>query len=243
MNLEEFKKARVQGREELLSKIIEVFSKFKPVAIYQFGSGAVNYKDEFSDLDIWFTFKDGEIGSIIKSENNIFKKIAPVLVRHQSKSWSPPGGSATLIVHKTEYGLFQVDYYISKPSNSFIRSDARLLYGKDMLKRGEWILDKDAKELNTLRKDVSLLLCLIFIGIKGVLRGWKGTEFENTIKIVHKRLQKDYRKKIRRRRVKLDFKLIYRLLADLYPLSSKLQKNAVEEIGQYARLVESLYCN
>src|SRR3989344_39580 len=241
MNLEEFKKARVQGREELLSKIVEVFGKFKPVAIHQFGSGATSYKDEFSDLDIWFTFADEEIEAVIKNQNNISQKIAPVLVKHKSKSWSPLGGSATLIIHKTKFGLFQVDYYISKLSNTVIKPKAKLLYGRDVLKRGEWILDKDAKESHTLRKDISLLLCLIFIGIKGVVRGWRGPEFENNIKIVHKRLQSSYSKKIRGRRIKLSFKLIYRLLADSNPLSSKSQKSAIQKIGQYARVVEGLY--
>ena len=114
MNLDEFKEARTRGREELLNKIIEVFGRLKPIAIYQFGSGATTYKDEFSDLDIWFAFADEKIESVVKNQNNVFKKIAPVLVKHQSKSWSPPGGSATLIIHKTKFGLFQIDYYISK---------------------------------------------------------------------------------------------------------------------------------
>lgn len=242
MNLEDFKKARVQGREELLSKIVEVFGKFKPIAIYQFGSGASGYKDEFSDLDIWFTFADGGIEVVVKNQNNIFEKVAPALVKHQSKSWSPPGGSATLVIHKTKFGLFQVDYYISKLSNTVIKPNAKLLYGRDVLKRGEWILDKDAKESHTLRKDVSLLLCLIYIAIKGVVRRWEGSEFENTIKIVHKHLQNNYRKKIRERRIKkLSFELIYRLLTDLYPLSNESQKSAIEKIGQYTRVVEGLY--
>lgn len=241
MRLEEFRQARIRGREELLSKIVEVFAKFKPVAIYQFGSGAQRYKDEFSDLDIWLAFADDEVRAVVESQNKIFKRIAPVLVKHQSKSWSPLGGSATLIIHKTKFGLFQVDYYISKLSNTFIKPKAKLLHGRDMLKRGEWILDKDAKESLTFRRDVNLLLCLVFIGIKGIIRKWKGPEFENTIKLVHKRLQNNYSKRIKGRRIKLSFKLIYRLLADLDNLSSKSQKRAIEEIDQYAKMVEGLY--
>lgn len=241
MRLEEFRQARIRGRKELLSKIVEVFSEFKPIAIYQFGSGAATYKDEFSDLDIWLVFADEEVGTVTGTQNTIFKEIAPMLVKHQSKSWSPPGGSATLIIHKTNFGLFQVDYYISKLSNTFIKPKAKLLHGRDVLKRGEWILDKDAKESLTFRKDVDLLLCLIFIGIKGIIRKWEGPEFENNIKLVHKRLQKNYSKRIRGRRIKLSFKLIYRLLADLHNLSSKSQKRAIVEIGQYAKVVEGLY--
>lgn len=241
MKLDEFRQARIRGREELLKKIVEVFAELKPIAIYQFGSGAVAYKDEFSDLDIWLVFADEEVVAVVDSQNTIFKRIAPVLVKHQSKSWSPLGGSATLIIHKTKFGLFQVDYYISKLSNTFIKPKAKLLYGKDVLKRGEWILDKDAKESLTFLKDINLLLCLIFIGIKGTIRKWEGSEFDNNIKLVHKRLQNNYSKKIKGRRIKLGFKLIYRLLSDLHDLSSKSQKRAIREIRQYARMVEGLY--
>lgn len=240
MDLFDFKENKIRDRQELLNKITVIFSDLKPVAIYQFGSGRQGYKDEFSDLDIWIAFRDVEIEKITRTQNKIFSRIAPSLVKHQSKSWSPPGGSATLIIHKTRFGLFQVDYYISKLTDTF-RPESKLLYGKDVLKKDEWLLNKDTKEPHTLRKDVNLLLCLIFIGIKGIVRGWEGHEFENNIKLVHERLQNNYKMKIRKRKIKLSFNLTYKLLSDLSPISNKSQRRAIEEIRQYARSVESLY--
>lgn len=77
MNLAEFKKIRVEGREELLKGILEVFKHFKPIKVHQFGSGKIGYKDEFSDLDLWFTFTNNQIKTVVKNQN---KKIIMIKV-------------------------------------------------------------------------------------------------------------------------------------------------------------------
>lgn len=245
MNLKEFRDSRIKGREELLGKIIKVFKQYNPVSIYQFGSGATEYKDEFSDLDIWVTFKDDEVNEIVKNKSRIFRNISDVLLRHYSKSWSPIGGSADLVIYYTKYSLFQVDYYISKFSKTTVQYNARVLFGSDLIKRDlsntdNWILKRDLNESQTLKRDINLLLCLIFISIKGIIRKWDSPEFENTIKIVYKRIQ-DSSGKTKLRRIKLSFKVIYLLLEDLYPLSDNSQKIAIDRIRDYAKEVEGLY--
>lgn len=243
MTSEEFKKNRIEGREKLLGKILEVFKEYQPVSIHQFGSGATDYKDEFSDLDLWITFKDSEIKTILKNQTKIFKSISPVLLKHRSESWSPIGGSASLIIHDTEFGIFQVDYYISKLSETVIKKDAKVLHGSDLLERGEWKLNKDrkknTKEYHTFKKDVNLLIISLFINIKGIIRGWGDIDFENNIKLVYKRLQDSYGKKLNQRRIKLSFKFVYSLLEDLYPLANKRQKMAIFKIRNYAEQVET----
>lgn len=222
MNLMEFKKARTEGRKKLLIKIIKVFKQFKLAVIHQFGSGDSGYKDEFSDLDIWITFPENEISAIVKNQSKIFKSISPVLIKHYSKSWSPQGGSATQIIHITKYGLFQVDYYISTS-------------------REAHIIKRDIKESHTFKKDLTLILALSFIAVKGIIRGWKSPDFVNNIRIVYKRIVKNYGIKIKRRRVKLSFKFIYTLMTDLRPLANNAQKKAIDKIRSYAEEVEDLY--
>lgn len=241
MNIYEFRSSRINGREKLLNKILDVFLELKPVAIYQFGSGASNYKDEFSDLDIWVVFNDEKIENIIKNQSKIFKSIAQVLVKHKSKSWAPKEGSATQIIYKTKFGLFQVDFYISKDSKKLIIPAHKVLYGKEMGKIGNIIVNKKIKDSHTIRKDINLLLCLMFIGIKGIVRNWKDKEFAKNLNLVHKRLQNNYENKMNRRRVILNFKYIYRLLNDLKSISNKSQKITIKEIGEYTKLVETLY--
>ncbi len=245
MDKEEFRLNNIEGRQQLLEKIIDTFKFLDPVAIHLFGSGSTGFRDEFSDIDIWITFKDSAIEDILSKLNNIFKSIAPILVRHHSKSWSPPGGSANSIIHETEFGLFIVDYYISKLSDTVIKEDALILYGDNSIKRGEWRLNKvvniNIRDTHTLRGDINLLIDLIFISIKGIIRRWEGDDFVNTLKIVHKNFRKRSGEKIKRRRIGLSFRFDYRLLSDLYPLASKGQRRAISKIRKYAKQVETLY--
>lgn len=245
MDLGVFKEKRVEGRKQLLKKIVDTFQSLHPVAIHQFGSGIYDFKDEFSDIDIWITFKDSEIENILQKLNKIFKNIAPVLVRHHSRSWSPIGGSANSIIHDTPNGLFIVDYYISKYSDTVIKKDFVVLFGDDSLPRGEWRLNKEISEnihdKHTLKKDINLLLNLIFISVKGIVRKWEDDDFVNTLKTVYRNFRKRHKKAIKRRRIALSFKANYRLLDDLYPLSDKDQKKAIVKIKEYIQQIESLY--
>lgn len=245
MDIEEFKQKRIEGRRQFLEKIIDTFKSLDPVAIHQFGSGSTGFRDEFSDIDIWITFKDSKIKKILTKLNSIFKNIAPVLVRHHSKSWSPVGGSANSIIHDTEFGPFVVDYYVSKLSQTVIKKDFKILYGDDCLKRGDWKLNKevnkDIHDSHTLKKDINLLLDLIYVGIKGIVRKWEGDDFINTLRIIHKNFRKRYDKKIMRRRISLSFRSDYRLLSDLYRIANKGQRRAISKIRKYTKQVETLY--
>lgn len=246
MKLEEFKQKRIEGRRQLLEKIIDIFKSLDPVAIHQFGSGPKGFKDEFSDIDIWITFKDAEIEKVLENLNKIFKDIAPVLIRHSSKSWSPVGGSANSVIHDTQFGLFVVDYYISKLSETIIKEDAIVLFGDDSLKKGDWRLNKevnkDIHDSHTLKKDINLLLDLIFISVKGIVRKWgNDDDFINTLKTVHRIFRKRYSGTIKRRRIGLNFKSDYRLLSDLYKISNKNQRRAINKIRKYIKQVSMLY--
>lgn len=245
MDIAEFKHQRITGREQLLKKIVDTFKPLSPLAIHQFGSGAQGFKDEFSDLDIWITFKDSQINTVLKQISQIFGSIAPVLIKHHSKSWSPVGGSSFSIIHHTESGLFVVDYYISKFSQTVIKKDSLVLFGDDSLKRGDLRLnknlDKNIHDSHTQKKDIDLLLDLIFISTKGIVRKWPNDDFINTLKTVHRRFRKRYPGKIKRRYLSLNFKSNYRLLSDLYKISNQRQRQAIKKIRKYLQQVNNLY--
>lgn len=245
MNIEEFRQKRIEGRKQLQNKIVNIFESLNPVAIHQFGSGASGFKDEFSDIDIWITFDDNKIDGVIKKLNSIFRQVAPVLIRHNSKSWSPVGGSANSVIHDTEFGLFVVDYYISKLSGTILKEDSKVLYGDDSLKRGEWILnkeiDKDSRDSHTLKKDINLILDLLFVSSKIIARKSESIEFENTLKTVHKNFLERYTGKIKRRRVNISIKFYRTLLSDIYSIADSKQKTAIDQIRNYIQQIEELY--
>lgn len=241
MDREEFKQNMIEGRKQLLEKIVDTFKSLNPIAIHQFGSGSTGFRDEFSDLDIWVTFKDSEIEYVLPKLKSIFKSISPILVRHYSKTWSPIGGSANQLIHDTKVGLFIVDYYISKLSETSIPEDSVLLYGSDNVNRGEWKINKNVKDSHTLKSDINWALNTIFISAKGIVRHWDNPDFVNNLKIAHQKFRKRHKNKIKRRKIALSFKFDYRLLSDLYPIANQKQKKAISKIKNYLTQVEKLY--
>lgn len=245
MNIDEFKQKRIESRKQLLEKIVRSFKLLNPVAIHQFGSGGKGFKDEFSDIDVWVTFEDSEIAFVLKKLSKVFKDVAPVLIRHHSRSWSPVGGSANSIIHDTESGPIVVDYYISKHSETVIKEDSVVLYGDDSLKRGEWRLNKEidnnVHDSHTFKKDLNLLIDLIFISIKGIVRKWDKDDFINNLKRVHKLFRERYSKNMKRRHINLSFKSYLKLLSDFYKISNKGQKRAINKIRRYIKQVTLFY--
>ncbi len=245
MDIYEFKLKRIESRKILLEKIVENFKLLKPVAIHQFGSGGKGFKDEFSDIDVWVTFRDEEITLALKKLNKIFNKITPVLIRHHSKSWSPIGGSANSVIHDTESGPIVVDYYISKLSETVIKEDSVVLYGDDSLKRGEWRLNKEINknihDSHTIKNDLNYLIDLIFISIKGIVRKWDNDDFIINLKRVHKLFRERYNKNMKRRNIKLTFNSYLKLMSDLYKISNKGQRRAINKIRKYIKQVKVLY--
>lgn len=245
MTREEFAAKRIEGRDRLLKKIVKKFKGLNPVAIHLFGSGVKGFKDEFSDIDIWITFKDGGADRAQRELPFVFGEIAPVLVKHHSKTWSPIEGASYSVIHETRSGLFVVDYYVSKLSKTVLPRESRVLYGDDSLVRGEWKLNRHVnekmKDSHTCKKDVDLLINLIFTSFKGIVRKWNDGGFLNTLKAVHKGFRERYPGKLKPRRISLSFSSGYKLMSDLYRISNKRQKRAIGKIREHAERVEELY--
>lgn len=245
ISIEEFKQRRIEGRRKLLEKIVSTFKSLSPVAIHQFGSGTKGFKDEFSDIDIWITIDDNQIDKVLADLNHLFSQIAPIRIKHHSKSWSPVGGSANSIIHETQYGLFIVDYYISKFSETVIKEDSVVIHGDDSLKRGEWRINRVAgskiHDTHTIRRDIDLFINLIFISVKKIARKQYDDPFFETIKQVHTGFRKKYPGKLKRRLLRFDLKTDLRLLSDLYLISNKRQRSAINKIKRFTREVGVLY--
>ena len=242
--MDEFKKKRILGRKIILDRIIESFRNDDSIAIHQFGSGTGGFRDEFSDIDIWVTIKDDRIKETVGNLSKIFNGIAPVLVRHHSKSWSPVGGSASSVIHENEYGLFVVDYYISKLSETVLKQDAKVVYGVDDLQRGEWKLnrhvDKKIHDNHTIKKDLDLLIDLVFISIKKIVRNETNDGFVVTLRTVHKNFREKYGK-LKPRRISITVRSYLRLLSDFYLISNKRQRRAINKIKKLIREVVTVY--
>jgi predicted nucleotidyltransferase len=245
MTKDEFKQNQYVSRRFLLKRIENEFIDLGALAIHQFGSGTKGFKDEFSDIDILIVFEDKKLAKLLPKLNSTFKRIAPILVIHHSKSWSPVGGSANSVLHETEDGLFIVDYYISKSSETGKINLDNLkdnFLEKGIIKLNRHIY-KDMHDSHTLKNDIDLLLNLIFISSKEIVRNDKDSDFVNTIKSVHTDFRKRYPDKLKQRQINLSFKSNYRLLTDLNRISNKRQKRAIYKIRKYMKQAEELHQN
>ena len=236
---------RVTQRKSLLGKIPKTFKSLHPEAIYQFGSGTQGFKDEFSDIDVWLVFKDQDIKNALSKLPMLFRNIAPVLIKHHSKSWSPVGGSANSVLHEINDDLYVVDYYISKSSETAIKKDAKILYGKDHFEKGEWRLqrhvDEKIKDTHTIKKDIDLFLNVICISFKGIVRNWKTDDFVKNLETIHKAFRERYPGKLPKRKIALTFTSNYQLLNDLHPIANSRQKKAIQKITAYGKQIQKLY--
>lgn len=241
MNQEEFKKQKVEGREVLFNKIIETFKKLDPIAIHQFGSGINNYRDEFSDLDIWIIFPDEAIKEIVHNREEIFANIDPILVKSDAPQNAPIEGSYTLVLYDTSAGLYHVDFYLSPKSGNNVRTDAKLLYGDDSLPRGEWILNRDAKGAWSADHVFDQALAMTFILNKAIIRGgWNETHAEY-IRSVYKDFGEITNQILPPLPKSADFVFINTIFDNLTPYANERQRKAIEKLKSYTNQLEKLY--
>src|SRR5436190_740380 len=101
MNLREFRELKIKGRETLRQKIVKTFSGLGAIAIHQFGSGIIGYRDEVSDMDIWITFLDDTVGEMINKRDEIYSTISQILIKNEAPQNSPLGGKYSMVIFDT----------------------------------------------------------------------------------------------------------------------------------------------
>lgn len=240
MKLDKFKKEKISGRENLFKQIIKTFKGLDPIAIHQFGSGINNYRDEFSDLDLWITFPDEVIKEMVDKREEIYTSVAPILVKSDAPANAPMGGSYTMVLYDTLSGLFNVDYYFSPKSGNNVRTDAKLLYGDDSLPRGEWILQREDSPWSE-EHVFNQVLAMTFILNKAVIRGGWNETHANYIRSVYKDLGDISKKTLPPLPKSADFVFINHLFDNLVPHANKHQKKAITILKAYTNLLKKLY--
>lgn len=241
MELAEFRQEKIVGREKLTSRIMDTLKKEHPVAIHQFGSGVKGYKDELSDMDMWVTFEDSVIDDVVANRDEIYSKIDKVLIKSEPPQNAPLGGKYSLVIFDTEHGLYHVDFYLSKQSQTNIRPDAMFLHGTDELPRGEWIMDREAITHETLEETMNQTITMAFILIKAIVRGGWNETHANYLRSLYQDIQRISGSKLEALPDTSDFKFLNALLDNLVSGSNEKQKIALVKIRDYANKVAELY--
>lgn len=117
--------------QSILTKIQEVF---KGIAIeaHIFGSVARGDSDLYSDLDVWFTFKDEDIKNAIAKRLDYYSQIAEIIHIHEALQNAPIGGIQSFLLYKIGDKLLRVDYSLCPQSSSFKTKDSKKLFGTEL---------------------------------------------------------------------------------------------------------------
>ena len=242
MNLIEFKQRRKEGSEDLELRIISTFSKKRTVAIHQFGSAAKGKEDEFSDKDLWITFEDKALNKVIEERDNLYSSIGRVVIKFEPPQNAPSGGIYSLVIHETNYGLFHVDYYLVSKSKTKILPESKVIFGDDILPRGDWFEDQEKLKIPGLKSPASridFLICMSFIGVKYVVRKIK--PFLDFLIKEYNTNRSEYFPELEEIKNGYDFETVRFILDQHYSIAGEQQEAAIEKVKVYLSETEALY--
>jgi predicted nucleotidyltransferase len=242
MNIDQFKQKRLQGTKLVTQKIISTFSKNGAVAIHQFGSFAKGSEDELSDQDIWITIKDEDLSAIINKRDELYSQIGKIIIKIEPPQNAPTDGMYSLVIHETNQGLFHVDYYLAKLSQTKILPESKVIYGDDNLPRGDWFEDQIKDQTPTKlspSERIDFIICMSFIGVKYVVR--KIHPFLDFLFKQHDINKNEYFPDLEEINNTYEFKTIYQILQNHLKVSNDQQKKAINKVTNYLSEVEDFY--
>lgn len=151
-------------------QIIQHFFKNIAVEGHFFGSLAEGGADNFSDIDVWLTFKDEEIEGVLEKRLEYYAEVGDIVHVCEPPQNSPIQGAQSFVLYKTKVGLLPVDYYLCPQSTSFITPESKKLFGDVELpvRALEGYNPQKISVPETYRID--FLICFIFNGIKKLVR-------------------------------------------------------------------------
>lgn len=239
---EEFKKRRKEGSQVLDQKIITTFSKKGAIAIHQFGSVAKGKEDEFSDKDLWITVLDDDLDKIVEERDGLYLSMGEIVIKFEPPQNAPPGGMYSMVIHKTDFGLYHIDYYLVSKSKTKILPESKVIYGDDSLPRGDWFEDQKTSNipgLNSSASRIDFLICMSFIGVKYVVR--QGKPFLDFLVQEYNKNKSEHFPGLPELENGYDFKTVRFILDQHYSVADAKQKAAIEQVKEYLSEIEVLY--
>lgn len=121
-----------EERNEIYKKVIEIFS-VGAVEAHIFGSVARGNTDAFSDIDIWFTYKDEDFEKVKENRIENYKQVGNLLQFVEPPQNAPINGVCSSVKYLTEKENIQVvDIYLCPLSTSIRNTEAKKLLGVDL---------------------------------------------------------------------------------------------------------------
>ncbi len=174
--VDDYRKARLSRLHRILTRTREQaltnaqkFFQDKAIEAHAFGSVARRDSDPYSDLDVWFTFKDTDIEDVLEKRLNYYSQIGEIIHVCEPPQNSPVNGIHSFVLYKTYAGLLQVDFYLCPESSSFVTEDSKKLFGNIKLPIGKLGLNPQKISVPDSYR-IDFIITFIFIAIKNLKR-------------------------------------------------------------------------
>jgi predicted nucleotidyltransferase len=121
----------ISTRETILKKLNTLFDD-KAVEAHFFGSIALGNSDAYSDIDIWYIFKDEDFEKVYASRLKYYEKLGEVINLCEPPQNAPAGGVHSALLIKSDEVITVADIYLCPLSTAFITEESKKLFGVDL---------------------------------------------------------------------------------------------------------------
>jgi len=225
----------ISARDNIYKKLQTLFTG-KAVESHVFGSIARGTPDAYSDIDIWFTFKDEEYDEIYTNRFAYYTEIGSIIRSTEAPQNAPIGGVHTglLIGSENNTILTVVDIYLCPLSTSYITEEGRKLYGVDLpmgvggFNPQKIQVDEDYR--------INFFIGFIFSTIKKVIRKESGAY--DAILREYANLKDKYNIPVEPLVcTEQDIHLLEEIMDNTMKVANEKQKHAIEVIRKFMRTV------
>jgi predicted nucleotidyltransferase len=221
-------------RKKRIEQIQKIF-KNDAIEGHIIGSNARGNSDDFSDVDIWFTFRDDDFSSVLEKRFDLYKEVGDIVHICEPHQNAPIDGKFSSVLYKTRVGLLMVDYYLCPQSSAFVTNESKKLFGDIELSLGELGLNPQKVTVDTEYR-IDFFICFIFNSIKKLVR-----KNENPLESLFKEysyLKEKYGIPVKELKNKEHtFDSLLQVSENIKEFANEKQKQAITEIETFAKLV------
>ncbi len=224
----------ISTREDLLRKLETLFNG-KAVEAHMLGSVARQQADAYSDIDIWFTFKDENFDETYKKRFEYYVNLGDIIHSCEAPQNAPINGVHTALLIRSQDGvILVVDIYLCPLSTSFITDEGRKLFGTKLPVR---VMGFNQKKV-TVDKNyrIDFFICFIFNTIKKLARH-EQVPLEGLLR-EYEYLHKNYSISVGDLDNKeQDLNTLDRVIENIQKVANEKQKEALVVIRDFTRMV------
>ncbi|MEI7810229.1 MAG: nucleotidyltransferase domain-containing protein [bacterium] len=226
----------ISERENILKKLETLFAD-KAVEAHIFGSIARQQADAYSDIDIWFTFKDEEYIEIFRKRFEYYGLLGNIIHSCEAPQNAPVNGVHTALLLQYREVITVVDIYLCPLLSSYITDENKKLFGIDLPKINNHGFNPQKAEVNNDYR-IDFFIGFIFNTVKKIARH-QPTPLEAVLR-EYENLNKNYNIGVEPlNTVEQDVTTLERIIENTKKVSNEKQKNTLDAILNFERIILS----